>query len=385
MRIVDSSISLSSSHQLQRSSVEAQSVSRWYEREQSRGAPPSSGGIGPDTVSLSREAVAMLPVETEIDPDTPLSDADELEMKIMTLILEAVTGQRFDIMTPGEVARSFEGGDTTGDPGRRVGPPSERPTGDPPGRRVGPVDPNPVRGNAIVTERWGMQVDMYRSFREQEKTSFEAQGVIKTADGREISIDVELRMAREWAEEHVVSTRVEGERTTGGVPAPEPEMVDPLVINFSGDPAELTSTRFAFDLDVDGQTDQIAMLAPSSAYLAVDSNGDGVINDGSELFGPTTGDGFAELAQHDEDNNGWIDEGDSIFDRLRLWSQSADGSSRLVGLGSAGVGAIYLGHVSTEFALNDADNQALGQVTDTSIYLNEDGGVGTIQEIDLAV
>lgn len=30
-----------------------------------------------------------------------------------------------------------------------------------------------------------------------------------------------------------------------------------------------------------------------------------MINDGNELFGPQTGDGFAQMATHDEDNNGW--------------------------------------------------------------------------------
>ena len=40
-----------------------------------------------------------------------------------------------------------------------------------------------------------------------------------------------------------------------------------------------------------------------SGYLALDKNGDGTINDGSELFGTRNGDGFADLAQYDEDGN----------------------------------------------------------------------------------
>ena len=192
---------------------------------------------------------------------------------------------------------------------------------------------------------------------------------------RKKQIDVELRMAREWAEEHSVSLQVQG---SGGS-----ELVDPLVINFSGHAADLTSDTFTFDLDVDGQADQIAMLAPGSAYLALDHNGDGAINDGSELFGPTTGDGFGELAEYDDDGNGWIDENDDVFQGLRLWSQRPDGSSRLVGLGAMGIGAIYLGHAHTEFQLTDEENTTLGQVTDTGVYLHEDGRVGTIQELDL--
>ncbi len=39
------------------------------------------------------------------------------------------------------------------------------------------------------------------------------------------------------------------------------------------------------------------------------------INDGSELFGTSSGDGFKDLATYDEDENGWIDENDSIFSK----------------------------------------------------------------------
>ena len=60
-------------------------------------------------------------------------------------------------------------------------------------------------------------------------------------------------------------------------------------------------------------------MAANSAYLAIDANNDGLINDGSELFGTRSGDGFADLAKLDSDGNRWLDEADSQFDRLRIW------------------------------------------------------------------
>jgi hypothetical protein len=117
----------------------------------------------------------------------------------------------------------------------------------------------------------------------------------------------------------------------------------------------------------------------------LDRNEDGVINDGTELYGPQSGSGFAELSQHDEDGNGWIDEGDSVYDRLRLWSRDESGGERLIGLGQAGVGAIYLGHIDTPFQLKDEDNQLQGRVRDTGLFLRENGGSGTVQELDLVV
>ena len=63
---------------------------------------------------------------------------------------------------------------------------------------------------------------------------------------------------------------------------------------------ELSDQTFYFDLDADGKEEEISVLN-GSGYLALDKNGDGVINDGSELFGTKNGDGFADLARYDED------------------------------------------------------------------------------------
>jgi hypothetical protein len=49
------------------------------------------------------------------------------------------------------------------------------------------------------------------------------------------------------------------------------------------------------------------------------------------------------------------------------------------------VGAIYLGHIETPFLLKDANNSTLGAVRDSGIFLQENGGVGTIQQLDLVV
>ena len=161
------------------------------------------------------------------------------------------------------------------------------------------------------------------------------------------------------------------------------ELIDPLVVNFNAPAASLTDEKFEFDIDADGRLDQVAMLGEGSGYLALDKNGDGQINDGSELFGPSTNNGFQELAQFDQDGSGWIDEGDDIFAGLRLWASNGRGEMTLVGLGVAGVGAIYLGHLETPFALKDENNEELGQVKRTGVFLREDGVAGTVQEVDL--
>ncbi len=84
------------------------------------------------------------------------------------------------------------------------------------------------------------------------------------------------------------------------------------------------------------------------------------------------------------DGNGWIDENDSIYHRLRIWARDRDGNESLMALGRVGVGAICLKSAETPFALKDSGNQLLGQVRATGVYAEEDGTVGTVQQIDIA-
>jgi hypothetical protein len=103
------------------------------------------------------------------------------------------------------------------------------------------------------------------------------------------------------------------------------------------------------------------------------------------LFGPATDSGFAELAKLDDDGNGWIDENDAAFSALRIWSPTATGDGELETLALRQVGAIALGNVASAFELRGAGNSDLGAIKASSVFLTEDGRVGSIQEIDLTV
>lgn len=221
---------------------------------------------------------------------------------------------------------------------------------------------------------WEERVTMSKIFTDREVTSFSTMGTVETADGRSINFNLNLEMSREFTQ----SVGVEYARKTF--------CIDPLVINLEGNPASFSDQTFFFDLDSDGKAEELSSLAGGSGFLALDLNYDGVINDGSELFGTKSGDGFKDLAAYDKDGNGWIDENDEVFRRLKVWTKNADGSDRLIAIADAGVGAIYLGHAATEFSVNTLDtNQTQGIVRSTGVFLKESGGVGTIQHVDLVV
>ena len=222
---------------------------------------------------------------------------------------------------------------------------------------------------------WNREIRSSQFTAEAEATTFSAEGIVQTSDGRSISFNVDLEMSREFiqATEFVTKDTVQ-------------IMTDPLVINMDVDSAEVTDQKFFFDIDSDGKEDEISRLGTGSGFLALDKNGDGIIGNGSELFGAKTGDGFSELAEYDSDSNGWIDENDSIFSSLKVWTKDSDGNDHLLSLKEADVGAIYLGNTSTDFSLNNAiTNQTNAQIRKTGIYLRETGGAGTVQHVDFAL
>lgn len=233
-----------------------------------------------------------------------------------------------------------------------------------------------VADTADITSKFSsMYLNESREFfyMEKEQTSFSTTGSVVTADGRQIDFGLEFEMSRSFAEYYYAERSVE-----------QVQLCDPLVINLDGNLTEISDQKFMFDLDQDGVLDEISKCGSGSGFLALDRNGDGVINDGGELFGTKSGDGFGDLSLYDEDGNGWIDENDEIFDKLLIWMKDEDGNDKLYHLKETGVGAICLKHVSTEFALKNANQETNGYLRNSGVFLFEDGNVGTIAHVDFA-
>ena len=207
----------------------------------------------------------------------------------------------------------------------------------------------------------------FSSLAVREKSStldFQSSGKIVAADGREIEFSLDLSVS---------STEV-----TRQIRLPANLLLDPLVLSFDDGFSALSGTSFSFDLNADGDLDNIASLAKGSGFLSLDKNGDGVINDGTELFGPLSGNGYADLLEYDQDDNLWIDENDPIFAELKVWMGAGGAESSLISLREAGVGAISLASVGSEFELKGDNGEVLGQITRAGIFLMENG-----EELDL--
>lgn len=354
MKIASSDVMLASQH----ASVEKHSLREtlraWVgsQRPDFEGRNRTPRQATMDQVSLSQQGKAA----QHADAASNVQDAASNDPRLQLLIsmIEALTGKKIRILSAQDLTTAST--------------PSTANLQDP----NQPSNQQPAQASA----GFGVEYDSHETNYEAEQTAFSAQGVVKTSDGKEINFNLQLSMSREHFDQTDVSVRI-GDAVQ--------KTKDPLVINFDGNAAQLTSTKFSFDLDADGTAENVSFVAPGSGFLALDKNQDGKINNGSELFGAATGNGFNELAAFDQDGNHWIDENDAVFQQLKVWTKDAQGNDHLASLKEAGVGALYLGNASTEFSLKNANNQLDGQVRATGVYLNENGSVGSMQQIDLAV
>lgn len=264
-----------------------------------------------------------------------LSEKDKLKLKLIKAILEKLTGRKVKFLIL-ELSESNE---------------------------ISSVEERSARTQlGLVYER-----DEYQ--KESESTNFSAKGYIETEDGRKIEFEVNFHLSRSY------ESRQSFRFAVGA-------LQDPLVLKFDDTPIEFSNRKLRLDLDLDGESEEF-FLPKNAAFLVLDLNDNGKLDDGRELFGPSTGNGFLELERYDSDKNRWIDESDAVFVKLRVLK--IDGNDlKLVTLLEANVGAIYLGFVKTQFSFYDVGN-LLGKLNSSGVYLTEDGKARTIHQLDLRI
>ncbi|MFG5382767.1 cadherin-like domain-containing protein, partial [Yoonia sp. R2-816] len=114
--------------------------------------------------------------------------------------------------------------------------------------------------------------------------------------------------------------------------------VSPLVLDLDGDGVELTHTydeNVYFDIDADGFAERVGWVGPDDGQLAMDWNGNGTIDDITELYGDDQMPAFDKLRLHDTNLDGVIDVNDDDFDEFLVWRDlNMDGISQAEELSS---------------------------------------------------
>lgn len=152
---------------------------------------------------------------------------------------------------------------------------------------------------------------------------------------------------------------------------------DPIILDLGAAGIDLTSAvdGVRFDLDADGTKDAIGWTSGEDGILAIDLDGSGAIEDGSEVFSPDFGDGgftdsLEALASLDENGDGRIDANDAAYDDLLIWvDANHDGVSQdeeLASLLDHGIASIDLGAETSNEQINGQQVLSEGQFTLTS-------------------
>ncbi len=154
---------------------------------------------------------------------------------------------------------------------------------------------------------------------------------------------------------------------------------DPIALDLNGDGVDL-SASVAFDIDADGDLDEIGWVGPEDGLLVMDVDGSGAIEDGSEVFsevfnGGSYADSLEALATLDSNGDGVIDANDAAFGDIKVWQDvNSDGITQegeLQTLIERGISAIDL--EAARIDQNVDGNTVFAEGT----YTNADGSTGT--------
>ena len=157
--------------------------------------------------------------------------------------------------------------------------------------------------------------------------------------------------------------------------------VDPLILDLDGDGLEIAGLNGAdsvkFDTNGDGLKTSTAWAGADDGFVVLDRNGNGLIDDGSEMFGDETAlpdgrkasDGFAGLRELDSNHDGVFSAADAQFGAVRIWRDlNQDGISQadeLKTLADSGVASIKLDSAASTAKYPDAQLVRDGSFTRT--------------------
>ncbi|MCO7187902.1 MULTISPECIES: hypothetical protein [unclassified Pseudoalteromonas] len=332
MKIENAQVNMSNKHEGQ---------AHVYEKRTEISDPPTSENVNPiqsgnGGQTLQGEVAEVDSTSTELDMQT------SARMYILKLLVEKLSGsdvQWYDAVVGKDISHA----------------------------EVSEIMPAGEQANASPTAP--TQVIVERLAHESQSNVFKADGQIRLESGEQISFAFKSVFEQ---------SHTSYERTIENV-----NMKDPLIISFTNRAVELDSERMDFDIDADGDADTFAQLKKGYGYLALDLNQNNQIDDGTELFGALSGNGFADLGKYDDDGNGFIDENDSIFDSLKVWVKNKD-QDELMSLHDANIGAIALQNADTPMNIR-SDGQLQGAIRKSGFYLDENGKAGLVQQVDYVV
>ena len=156
----------------------------------------------------------------------------------------------------------------------------------------------------------------------------------------------------------------------------------PLAIDLDGDGLEtidINKSQIYFDVDNDGFREQTGWISKNEAILAIDKNGNGKIDNQSEMFGSTETTGFEDLKAIDSNGDGIINSQDADFNKIRLWQDLNENGvteeGELKTLTEAGIDSIY----TSTYKINSINNNNI--LTEKTTIQYTDGATKDLYDV----
>src|SRR5262245_424320 len=111
---------------------------------------------------------------------------------------------------------------------------------------------------------------------------------------------------------------------------------DALAISLNGQVPTPRNRSIKFDLDANGTSESIKFPKLGGGIFAVDLGGDGMIANGNEVLGPTSGNPYREMAAFDSNGDLWIDYRDADWNKLCIWTKDSNFNDVVLSMSQAG-------------------------------------------------
>jgi hypothetical protein len=226
------------------------------------------------------------------------------------------------------------------------------------------------------------QVSITTLLTEQQQLNFAMQGEF-IIDNKKVNLNYQLNLKASYSSIHSIETTAAA-------------LKDPVVIQFGTRSIGYITDYTKFDINNDNKQNDLPIFSGDVGYLIFDKNNNHHVDNGGELFGPTTNNGFSELAQLDSNNNGFFDNQDDKYSQIYIWqpkqtkpnsNEQSPNKQNLVSLSQAGIKAISLNAITTQFNFRDQSKDNKGEInarlTQTSFAISENNKTLGVHQIDV--
>lgn len=352
-----STLSLSQEQSYQQTTAQNQKVTLVAHE---KNAHPQQPSTTPSSVlSNNLSSMQTMSVQSELEQLT-YEKPKEVRLQLMVLVLERFLGRTIDIKgvnISGENQKAENGSLNENAPIENIFSPRTDELINIEGQTF-------QQGDRVSVEQWHTH---------EQNLNYQMQGIFEF-DDQEVSLNYNFSLSSERQSYSKVEMSVEA-------------LKDPIIVQFGSQGLGEINGQRIFDINQDSRLDSLPVFSGDVGYLVHDTNDNMIADNGSELFGPKTGQGFTELAQLDSNKNGFIDAGDEQFEKLYLWQPSSEENQeeQWLSLKEANIKAISLSKIDTPFDFYDQNGEVQARLRQSSFAISEDGAGRGVHQVDVRI